>query len=100
MRFSSHSNEESCPKVIASERHPGGLACMRTQDHPGDCVPEANKAGEADGVRWCCRVPLHAFHAQWCVVTPETERCPDCDRVLVPCDCSPVCPGGKCPVCP
>lgn len=42
---------------------------------------------------------IHAFHAQWCEEAPDNERCIDCRAVLVPCDCQPGCPGGKCPVC-
>jgi len=46
--------------------HLGGLACLRTEGHDGECISAANEAGEADGVYWCCRQPLSESHAVWC----------------------------------
>jgi hypothetical protein len=78
VRYNSFSNEESCGKAIPREKYI--LSCLRTMGHDGECVPEAGKAGEADGVRWCCRVKLEQPHASWCLLPRrETDDCQDTD---------------------
>lgn len=47
---------------------------MRIKGHSGDHIPEAGKAGEADGVRWCCRVKLDQNHTDWCPLQPDTAH--------------------------
>lgn len=78
MRFSAHSDEEMCGKPVDLPCGQGEtllVACMRTDGHEPPCISAAGNAGEADGVRFCCRVPLNASgsrapsdapHAVWC----------------------------------
>lgn len=64
MRYNAHSTEESCGRSVQRGKY--DLACLRTKGHLGECEPEMGKAGEADGVRWCCRVRLERPHESWC----------------------------------
>ena len=71
MKFNAHSDEQACGRRVPgeiSDRYAdlGGLACMRTAVHPGECIALARDAGTADGVHWCCREHLEAPHAAWC----------------------------------
>ena len=71
MRFNAHSDEQSCGRRVPgklSDKYEklGGLACMRTVGHGGECLATMRDAGIADGVRWCCRVKLGEEHAAWC----------------------------------
>jgi hypothetical protein len=69
VRYSAYSNEEACGKGVPYKDD--SYACFRTKGHGGECVAEAGKAGEADGVRWCCRVRLGQPHESWCpLLTP------------------------------
>ncbi len=72
MKFSRFSDEETCSRVV--QRSSRDFACLRTNGHAGDCIPEANLAGDADGVRWCCRVPLAQPHTDWCPVKQIDEE--------------------------
>lgn len=71
MKFSQFSDEETCSSIVKRENN--DLICMRTKGHIGDHIPEAGKAGEADGVRFCCRVKLEGTHTDWCVLNPLTK---------------------------
>lgn len=68
MRYRRDTEERACGKVIDLERWAeyGGLACLRTAGHPGDCIAMAGDAGRADGVCWECRVPEGASHRTDC----------------------------------
>jgi hypothetical protein len=72
MRYNDYSDEESCGKRVPgelSDRYDdlGGLACMRTQGHEGECISTAGDAGRADGVHcWCCRMRLELDHHDRC----------------------------------
>ena len=71
MKFNDYSDEESCGKRVPgkmSDRYEdlGGLACMRTQGHAGECIATAGDAGVADGVHWCCRIRLDLDHHARC----------------------------------
>ncbi len=71
MKFNRHSAEEVCGLPIAKplkSDHTFMAACLRTKDHPGACEATARDAGAADGVRFCCRVPLADPHTDWCVI--------------------------------
>ena len=71
MKFNSFSDEENCGKCVLRGKYE--LACLRTKGHGGNCMPEANKAGEADGVRWCCRVKLEQPHSNRCPLQRDTS---------------------------
>lgn len=71
MKFNSHSDEQSCGRRVPGEMSDkynelGGLACMRTAGHDGECIALLRLAGIADGVHWCCRGKLGEEHAAWC----------------------------------
>lgn len=65
MKFSPYSDEETCSAPIPMGKFEA--ACLRTKEHSGDHIPGAGEAGEADGVRFCCRVKLEEPHAIWCI---------------------------------
>jgi len=72
VKFNAHTDEQTCGRRVPgdlSDRYSdlGGLACMRTAGHGGECVAVARDAASADGVRWCCRVKLGDDHAAWCL---------------------------------
>lgn len=69
MKFSQFSDEETCSEVVKRGNYE--VVCMRTKGHSGGHIPEAGKAGEADGVRFCCRVKLGEVHTDWCVLKPD-----------------------------
>lgn len=73
IRFSSHSDEETCGKLVIF--HDVKCACMRRKGHEDDkgCIAPMIRAGEADGVRWCCRVPLGEPHTDWCPIDGPIE---------------------------
>lgn len=71
MKFSKHSDEQMCGKQMIGEKFAkydkcGGVACMRTAGHLGECIAIAGDAGRADGVHWCCRSDINAEHQSWC----------------------------------
>lgn len=77
MRYNSYSDEVACGKRVPGEMSDryadlGGIACMRTAGHDGECEGMMGHAGQLDGVRWCCRVALATEHAEWC---PSLQVC-------------------------
>lgn len=68
VKYNHHSDEEMCGASCESPGIKGEMACYRTKGHEGDHVAIAFKAGEADGVHWCCRGPLGMPHTDWCPV--------------------------------
>lgn len=79
MKFNPHSDEQSCGRRVPGELSDkyddlGGLACMRTAGHDGDCIAMVRDAGIADGVHWCCREALDDEHAEWCQTRGEASR--------------------------
>jgi hypothetical protein len=71
VKFNAYSDEQSCGRRVPGEMSDkysdlGGLACMRTAGHIGECIAVMRDAGIADGARWCCRVKLDEAHAAWC----------------------------------
>lgn len=70
VRFNPYSDEEMCGALV--QEHGYDCACMRTRGHEGQHIAVARDAGAADGVRFCCRVPLKAVHEEWCTLTKHT----------------------------
>jgi hypothetical protein len=70
VRFNHISDEEACGLPMRDPVFQGELACLRTKGHAGVCIARMNAAGDADGVWWCCRVPLGQPHTDWCVARP------------------------------
>jgi hypothetical protein len=71
MKFRRDSDEVSCPKAIltglgAKYLELGGLVCLRTAGHDGECIALACDAAAADGVCYCCRVPVGEAHRDDC----------------------------------
>lgn len=63
MRFRNDSDEHACGKRVPGElSHKyddlGGIACLRTDGHAGECVAISCDAAAADGVCFGCRMPL------------------------------------------
>lgn len=78
MKFTHHSDEQACGKRVPGDRSDeydalGGLACMRTAGHAGECISPVRDAGIADGVHWCCRQPLAEAHADWCPLNKSLD---------------------------
>jgi hypothetical protein len=73
-KFSAHSDEEMCGATMLWGDRQQAVACARTHGHPGEHIAMACDAGEADGVRWCCRVVIGLPHAEWCVIKGMQER--------------------------
>lgn len=69
MIFNRFSDEQICGEVVKRKEY--DVICMRTKGHVGDHIPEAGKAGEADGVRFCCRVKLGEVHTDWCALKSD-----------------------------
>lgn len=81
VKFNQHSDEEMCGLPVAYGTVE--CACMRRKGHSdGDCIAVAYLAGKADGVRWCCRVPTGAPHADWCPARSEPIITTEADQVL------------------
>lgn len=73
MKFNKYSDEQSCGKRVPGEQSDkyddlGGLACMRSAGHDGECLAMLRDAGIADGVHWCCRVKIDEAHMGWCPI--------------------------------
>ena len=71
MKFNDYADEESCGKRVPGKMSDhyedlGGIACLRTQGHAGECIAGAGDAGVADGVHWCCRIRLDLDHHARC----------------------------------
>lgn len=70
MRFRRDSPEECCGKVVPGSEEKygdlGGLACMRTAGHAGECEPTGRDAANMDGVCYACRAPLNGPHRADC----------------------------------
>ncbi len=70
MKFSNHSDEESCGQPVTHETLSakyGEFSCLRTAGHPPPCEAIAYKAAELDGVRcWVCRARGEARCFDWC----------------------------------
>lgn len=82
MRFRKDSDEEVCGEVVpGSDRGPaeyGGLACLRTRGHAGECVSMMRDAARADQRCVHCRAPLAEPHRREC----RTRREQDFERYL------------------
>lgn len=71
VKFRSDSEETACGKRVAgdlSDKYDdlGGLACMRSSGHTGDCIALMRDAADADGVCFGCREKHGRPHSPDC----------------------------------
>jgi hypothetical protein len=65
MKFRPDSDEHACGERVPGELSDkyadlGGIACMRIEGHEGEHIGMVRDAAIADGVEFCCRIPLGA----------------------------------------
>ena len=79
-RFSRGSDEEICGKTVVKVfgKKKIKCACLRTAEHPGECVAMSYDAAKADGVCYGCRQKVWDEHRKGCDAIDFLVECAFC----------------------